>query len=259
MKKFLILSLLFAIFISCPGNCMPSRLPIIGITPSFSDNTVRINYDFVSAITENGGIAIVLTPTIDEKIIKQYVEMLDGAVFSGGPDIPPEFYGQTQHHTTKTMEPLRFEFEKRFIKAFLESGKPALGVCLGMQFSNVIYGGTMFQDIPELIGKKVQHRNGKMYTNYHPVGIAKGSLLANTLGTLKAQVNSRHHQAVQKTGELFKVVARSSDGVIEALERKDGKFGIFVQWHPESMRDRDPQHRSRLFAALVNACRKAKK
>lgn len=256
MKKFSVFLLLLVLLINCTGNCAQEKRPVIGITPAFSDNTIRIHHDYVSAITENGGVAIVLTPTRDEKIIRQYVEMLDGAILSGGADIPPEFYGQPKHHTTKPMNSLRFDFERLFIKAFLESGKPVMGTCLGMQFSNAVYGGSMFQDIPELIGKKVLHRNGEMYTNYHHVGIAKGSLLARILGSTEAQVISRHHQAVQKTGELFKVVARSSDGVIEALERKDGKFGIFVQWHPESMKKGDGLHRKKLFSALIKACQK---
>lgn len=230
--------------------------PVIGITPSLAKNNLQINYDYIAAIEENGGIALVLPPTADEQIIKKYLKIIDGAVFSGGPDIPAEFYGQPAHHTSQPMESQRFEFEKRFIKAILDSDKPALGICLGMQFSNVVSGGTLIQDIPELVGTRVSHRNGEMYTNFHSVGIAKGSLLAEILGKSSARIISRHHQSVDKVGEMFVVVARSNDGVVEAIERRDGKFGLFVQWHPESLKDADPEHRNRIFSALVNACKK---
>ncbi len=234
------------------------KKPLIGITPSFSNNTLQLNNDYVTAVQRNGGIAIILAPTDDEKTIDAYVRMLDGAVFSGGPDIPPEFYGQTQHATTSIMEPARFEFERRFIKAFLDSNKPVLGICLGMQFSNVCRGGTLIQDIPELVGKKVSHRDGSMYTNFHHVAMAPGSLLEKILQTRRTRVISRHHQAIDKLGTGFIPSARSSDGIIEAMERNDGAFGIFVQWHPESMKDADPDHTDRLFKALITAARAQK-
>lgn len=257
MKKILLpMVCLYLLMIACNVNA--EEKPLIGITPSFSNNTIQLNNDFISAINENGGIAIILPPVASDEIIENYVKMLDGAVFSGGPDIPSDYYNQPAHHTTRIMETTRFEFERRFIKTFLESGKPCLGVCLGMQFSNVVSGGTLIQDIPELVSRRVTHRNGEMYTNLHSIGIARGSRLADILGKTTTRVISRHHQAVEKTGNNLMVVARSNDGIIEALERKDSSFGIFVQWHPESMKDADPEHRNRLFSALIEASRNIK-
>ncbi|HAE38992.1 MAG TPA: hypothetical protein DCG57_10195 [Candidatus Riflebacteria bacterium] len=234
------------------------RRPLIGITPSFSNNSIQLNNDYVDAVQRNGGIAIILAPTEDENTIDAYIRMLDGAVFSGGPDIPPDFYGQQPHPTSQIMEKARFEFESRFIKRFLDAGKPALGICLGMQFSNVCRGGTLIQDIPELVSKKVTHRDGTMYTNLHPIAVAPGSLLEQVLQTRSTRVISRHHQAAGKIGSGLTPVARSSDGIVEALERTDGVFGLFVQWHPESMKDADPVHTARIFTALIKAARAQK-
>jgi putative glutamine amidotransferase len=252
MKKLFLAAILAVLAVAAP---LPAaeKFPLIGITPSFSNNTIQLNNDYVSAIQRNGGIAIILAPTADAPTIDAYVRMLDGAVFSGGPDIPPEFYGQTPHSTVSVMETARFEFERRFIKAFLDSNKPVLGICLGMQFSNVCRGGTMIQDIPELVGKKVSHRDGNMYTNFHHVALAPGSLLEKILQKRTTKVISRHHQAIGKLGEGFFPTARSSDGIIEAIERSDGVFGIFIQWHPESLKDADPAHTDALFRALIDA------
>ncbi len=250
-NRLTIFAALFLLFI-CKVQAEPR--PLIGITPSISSNSIQLNCDYVAAINENGGIAIILPPTDDESIIAHYVSMLDGAVFSGGPDIPPDFYGQNPHPTTQVMEPKRANFEKVFIKNFLESGKPAFGICLGMQFSNVVSGGSMIQDIPTFYGSRISHRNGEMYTNFHHVGLAKGSRLAEILGSNSAAVISRHHQALDKIAEAFQVVARSPDGVVEAVERRDGIFGLFVQWHPESMKNADQNHRNLLFKAMVDAC-----
>lgn len=257
MKNPIIIFCLMALLISIRLGAS-ERAPLIGITPSFADNAIKLNADYVEAVQKSGGIAIILTPTSDKNTIETYVRMLDGAVFSGGPDIPPEYYGQQPHATTGIMEKPRFDFERLFISAFLDSGKPALGICLGMQFSNVCRGGTLIQDIPELIGKKERHRDGNMYTNFHRIAIAPGSLLAEVLQTRACKVLSRHHQAIGQLGKGFKPTARSSDGVIEAIERCDGAFGLFVQWHPESMKDADPTHVKKLFDALVKAARSQK-
>ncbi|MFZ5952770.1 MAG: gamma-glutamyl-gamma-aminobutyrate hydrolase family protein [Candidatus Rifleibacteriota bacterium] len=250
MKKNL-LTLLIALFWA--SLAYASERPIVGITPSYDSEQLNLHYDYIEAVLENGGTPVVLAPTTDEEVIRRYVEMLDAAVFSGGMDIYPELYGQKAHSTTKVMDPLRSAFEQKFITAFLQSGKPVLGICLGMQFSNVVQGGTMYQDIPSLIGERVRHRNGERYTNFHAVGIARGSRLEKILGKTSARVISRHHQAVDRLGKNLAVSARSSDGVIEALERTDGPFGIFVQWHPESLKNADPEHRNRLLKALIEA------
>jgi putative glutamine amidotransferase len=248
--------LLFILLCLLIGGETSAARPLIGITPSIRNNSIELNMDYVAAVERNGGIAIILAPSSDSEIIRRYVEVLDAAIFSGGPDIPPELYGQTPHHTTKVMEEARAVFEKSFIKAFLDSGKPVLGICLGMQFSNVVCGGSLLQDIPEMVGKRVCHRNGEMYSNLHEVGISRNSLLAEILGKTSCKVISRHHQAISKTGKGLAIVARSADGVVEAIERSDNCFGLFVQWHPESMKNIDPDHCNRIFGALIKAAGK---
>ncbi|MGM0599753.1 MAG: gamma-glutamyl-gamma-aminobutyrate hydrolase family protein [Candidatus Rifleibacteriota bacterium] len=247
---------LFVVVFSASISAQAAKRPLIGLNAAFKNDKVILNYDYVRAINNNGGVAVILPPADNDEIIKKYVSMVDAAVFTGGRDIPPEFYGQERHPSVNVLDQIRFEFDSRFIKAFLLSKKPVLGICLGMQMSNVIHGGTMIQDIPSMVGGKVRHRNGEMYTNFHPVGIAKGSLLANILGKDDAEVISRHHQAVDKIGENLRVIARSSDGIVEALERTDRHFGLFVQWHPESLKKVSPQHTNRIFSALVRAAKK---
>jgi putative glutamine amidotransferase len=55
----------------------------------------------------------------------------------------------------------------------------------------------------------------------HTVDIVPGTLLAGIAGTEHKtwQVNSRHHQALDRIGPGLRVAAQSPDGVIEALER----------------------------------------
>jgi len=251
-KIFLILSLaLIMTYCGCQSNNRQS-LPVIGITSVYhvdkDDGSVstEVSFDYVKAVAENGGVPVILPTITNEKIMKRYVEELDGLVLIGGDDIPPDAYGQQPHETVKVMPEQRYNFEKQFIPAWLSSSKPILGVCLGMQFTNVVSGGTLIQDIPSQVGTEVNHRR-----KYHQVSIEPNSSLANILGNDEAMVYSNHHQAVDKPGRNLKVIAHADDGVNEAAERIDGGFGLFVQWHPEAMKD--IVHRDAIYGALVQA------
>lgn len=252
MKKAL-LPVWLCLILMCAGCHQPETPsdPLIGITSVYEVTEGRfaqtaVSFAYVLAVTENGGVPVVL-PTVDKpEVLQRYVEMLDGLVLIGGDDIPPEVYGEQPHETVEPLPPQRYEFERKLIARWLESGKPLLGVCLGMQFTNVVAGGTMVQDIPSEIGTTVDHRA------YHRVQIEAPSVLADILNAREADVLSNHHQAVDDLGKGLRVIARSSDGVAEALERTDGPFGLFVQWHPEAMTDR--AHRDAVYGALVRAC-----
>jgi len=241
------------------AGCHPaqSSRPLIGITsdyePAKDKESAKTSspFAYVQAITDNGGVPVIL-PTIDnEQAMDWYLQRLDGLVLIGGDDIPPKVYGEQQHESVKVLTSQRYEFERKLIARWLASGKPVLGVCLGMQFTNVVSGGTMVQDIPSEIGKTVDHRK------YHRVRIEEGSTLARLLGTTEASVLSNHHQAVDGLGKNLRVIARSEDGVAEAMERVDGRFGLFVQWHPEAMTDL--AHRDAIYGALVRACPASKR
>jgi putative glutamine amidotransferase len=252
-KRFLVILFLAALaaFPGCQSDSRSSR-PLIGITSVYQvdeDNgsvTTVAGFDYVKAVAENGGVPVILPTVTDEEILLRYVEELDGLVLIGGDDIPPDAYGQQPHETVKVMPGRRYDFERQLIPAWLSSGKPILGVCLGMQFTNVVSGGTLIQDIPSQVGTEVAHRR-----KYHRVRIEPNSSLEILLDNKEAMVYSSHHQAVDKLGRNLKVIAHADDGIIEAAERVDGGFGLFVQWHPESMSD--TAHRDAIYGALVRA------
>ena len=256
MKK-ICLTLWLAFMLTSLGCQSPktTQAPLIGITSVYKveeNGAVRtqIDFNYAQAVAENGGIPVVL-PTIDsESIIQRYIKELDGLVLVGGDDIPPSAYGEQPHETVEPLPPQRHEFERKLIARWLASKKPLLGVCLGMQFTNVVAGGNLIQDIPSEVGTKINHRK------YHQVQIEPDSILSQILGTNQARVLSNHHQAVRKIGKGLKVIAHSDDGVNEALERVDGGFGLFVQWHPEAMDDK--HHRDAIYGALIQACVMAK-
>lgn len=230
--------------------------PLIGVTSVFQsskNDTVgraATNMSYVNAVLESGGVPLVLPPVRSEAAVADYLAVLDGLVLVGGMDIPPHSYGEKADATVDSMSAKRFWFETRLIKSWIEkSNKPLLGVCLGCQFTNVMSGGTLIQDIPSEIGATVVHR--QKGGARHAVTLEKSTRLHSILGVDTLTVNSYHHQAVDKVGANLVVAAHAPDGVIEALEWPGERFGIFVQWHPERM---PLEHRRKIFAAFLHAC-----
>jgi putative glutamine amidotransferase len=254
MKKNVLLCLCL-IWIALPGcrnhHTPSSDRPLIGITTAYNleHNSLSVPAAYVDAILANGGIPMVLPAIESQDAIKRYVEALDGLVLIGGRDIPPALYGQTPHETAVLIPERRVSFERALIAQWMARKKPILGVCLGMQFTNVIMGGTMTQDIPSQIGTEVTHRK-----TYHAITIDPNSRLAGILGSETAMVYSSHHQAVDTLGAGLKPVAHAQDGVVEALERTDNGPGLFIQWHPEVMADRYPEHTNAIYGYLVQLC-----
>jgi putative glutamine amidotransferase len=132
-----------------------------------------------------------------------------------------------------------------------ERSIPILGICLGSQILNVAAGGTLVQDIPSQVPGALEHRGNTGNRKRHVVEVARGSRLAAILGETSVNVNSGHHQAVRDVGHGLSVVAKSSDGIVEAIEDPLLPFHVGVQWHPEEMLEEVSA--DRLFAALVEA------
>ena len=67
-------------------------------------------------------------------------------------------------------------------------------------------------------------------------------------------VNSFHHQAIDRVGEGLVVSARAPDGTVEAVEDPSREFLVGVQWHAETLVHRP--YEAALFRNFVDACRR---
>jgi putative glutamine amidotransferase len=162
----------------------------------------------------------------------------DGLVLSGGVDIEPTLYDGAVGYAKapERWQKERDLFERSALLFAWEQGLPVLGVCRGLQLINVSCRGTLIQDLG-LRGDEV-HENTKDTDKRHPVEILEGTLLAAITGQGRGEVNSAHHQAIDRLGEGLRVNSLAKDGTIEGIEWADpaGKaFMIAVQWHPERM------------------------
>ena len=160
---------------------------------------------------------------------------MDGLLLTGGADINPLFLGEEPVKELHSINPRRDRQELLLAKLAADRQIPILGICRGIQVMNAAFGGSLYQDIHvQMEGKRIKHDQdlGRGYAS-HTVRIEKDSLLYKLFETEVLPVNSFHHQAVKEVAPGFRVTARSSDGVIEAMESTECKSMMGVQWHPE--------------------------
>ena len=175
----------------------------------------------------------------------------DGLVLCGGNDIDPTRYGQALNGSVN-IDHERDAAEFALLRAYVEAGKPVLGICRGHQLINVFFGGTLCQHLPSAS----QHSSGEGDL-VHTVRAYCGSSLEKLYGE-SFSVNSAHHQAIEKLGEGLSPIALWDGSCIEAVEHSSLPI-LGVQWHPERMcfgsSREDTVDGARLFEYFVNACK----
>jgi len=174
--------------------------------------------------------------------VLDYARELDALVLMGGSDVCPETYGERALRPEWNGDRIRDEYEIALLRAFIDAGKPVLGVCRGAQVINIAFGGTLYQDLATQLRGSLNHRNWHIYAeNCHATSIVPGTKLATLYpGLTLTKTNSVHHQAVKDLGRDLVVEARSEpDGVVEALRWTGPSYVFAVQWHPEFHDHRD--------------------
>ena len=228
---------------------MKPVIAIIELGPGLFRMYMKSKY--VSALKAAGAELRWLDPGNPQAAAREAVRC-DGLVIPGGDDVNPALYGQTVSGVCGQINPVRDSIDPVVLKAFLETGKPILGICRGEQILNVVLGGTLHQDIKGF--QKITHSDFKSRSRgCHSVSVLPGSQLHGILGTDKITVNSLHHQAVDMPAQGITVSAVSPDGIVEAFEVPEHPFCIGVQWHPEFLTKRH-DHAGKLLRAFVDAC-----
>jgi putative glutamine amidotransferase len=239
----------------------PSHAPLIGLTTYLQQAQtgvwdVRASFlpeVYLESVTKSGGIAILLPPQpFARAIIDRVLDGLDGLIITGGRDVDPALYGQAAHPETDQPARDRDAWEDALLRGAIDRGLPFLGICRGAQVLNVALGGTLIQHLPDVVGSSRYNLGGGQFNDV-PVEVSPNSELAELVGAgVTAKVY--HHQAIDRLADGLTVSARTSDGIIEAVELDSVPFGLAVQWHPEESQDD-----LRLFAGLVEAAREYRK
>ena len=172
-----------------------------------------------------GGLPFVI-PVADEEFVKDYVEQIDRLILTGGEDVHPQFYGQSVQTDKNDYNIERDRFELALLEEALRQDKPVMGICRGMQLINVAFGGSLNQHIDH-------HWQDSPFETSHTIDSLAGSQVERLFGQ-SSQINSIHHQSVQRLGADFRVTALDPrDQTIEAIESRSSHRLIGLQWHPE--------------------------
>jgi putative glutamine amidotransferase len=231
--------------------------PRIGITMDYNDRLTQyaLPYGYATSVERAGGLPLMLPYRSDLSLIAEFVDAIDGILFSGGADLDPQGYGEEAVPEVEAIDPAREKFERALIAEVERRRLPALGICLGSQLMNVHRGGSLVQFLPDLPGdREIEHRRMGDWNRRHPVQLESGTQVFDRVGHSDVIVNTSHKQAVAKLGNGLRVIATSPDGVIEGIEDPSGPLFVGVQWHPERMSDEPDQ--LALFQMLVDHARK---
>jgi len=229
--------------------------PLIGITCDYdSDDPGKfwLREEYAAAVHDAGGMPVLLAPLAGINV-GDVAGKFSGFVITGGDfDIEPHYYGEAPLPGLGKLNPRRSEFELELVRWAFKNDSPVLGICGGMQAINVAFGGTLYQDISaQLPGASLNHQQGRN-TRAHKVSIEPDTLLAGLLQKAATEINSSHHQSVKEVAPGLRASGAAPDGVIEAIESKDSRFMLGVQWHPESLYANDPLW-LRVFKGLIGA------
>ena len=209
---------------------------------------------YIESLRRAGGIeGIVMTEALDDDDIDTVLDRADGLLLLGGGDLHPSTYGQDAHTKIYGVSDDRDECELVFARVAVARGMPVLGICRGHQVLNVALGGTLDQHITDRDGVSEHGRPGVADAELlHEIDIDRGTRLADAMQVPHATCACHHHQAVEDPGAPLRVVARATDGVVEATELadRDGPWVVSVQWHPEDTAATDPAQQ-RLFDTFV--------
>ena len=162
--------------------------------------------------------------------------LADAIILTGGEDINPLEYNDTANiKVCGTINFSRDTLERKLFDFAFKNKLPLVGVCRGMQMMNVASGGSLYGDIPSEIGTTVIHRNNGEVM--HEIAIVDTCSLIFPEGTDTIMVNSWHHQGLKIMPNHLRVIARSFDGLPEAvvMEKSTHPFMIAVQFHPERL------------------------
>jgi putative glutamine amidotransferase len=189
---------------------------------------------YVHAVESAGGAALMLTHAHRPAALRALADRLDGLVLSGGEDVDPTTYGAVPREPLDAPNAERDRFELRLLDLVAERRVPILAICRGFQLLNVYRGGTLHLHLPrDRAGEVVHQQGGGLEAMGHPVEVTAGSRLESLAGRRRLEVNSFHHQGVDRLGAGLRATGHAPDGLVEAFESDRGGPLIGVQWHPE--------------------------
>jgi putative glutamine amidotransferase len=249
-----------------------TKPPLILISPciekkgaEFEDLSLSLSMNYPEALMSVGAIPLTMPASKSREFVAECVRRADGVLLTGGEDVNPKLYSKRLPRSLRRTVTVTPDDGTRDLQEFMlvdevfRQRKPLLAICRGHQVLNVALGGTLVVDIRRQIRGAMNHqRQDKRSRVVHDVHLTDDALLAKITGERTLGVNSTHHQAVGRPAEMLQVTGRSRDEIAESMQLKPEAarllpFLLSVQFHPERLADRHPEHRA-IFAAFAQAC-----
>jgi len=222
---------------------------IVGITHSYENDFVKLNMDYIRAVSMFGAVSLIISYSQD---VEDIINLTDGIILSGGGDLSEYLVSEKIDPRSEDIYRKRDIFEAELCRKAFYKDIPLLGICRGAQVMNNALGGKIRQHIDGHLSKYSDSKN----TVFHKIFIDKDSGLFKIAGNCVGVVNSFHHQCVSEISPELTVCAVSEDSVIEAVEGRGKNFFLGVQWHPEKTIDDDLS--KNIFREFIHACSKRK-
>ena len=219
--------------------------PVIGLTANYENIDATLRDRYYKQVIAAGGTPVIIPPVADSTVIINTLEHLDGLILTGGGDHNPLWMGEEPSPRLHNINQERDAAELMLVRLAFNRQIPMLGICRGIQTLAIALGGKVYQDIKQMV-KHSQDADRSEPT--HSVEIKKDSTLYHIYNSEKILVNSFHHQAVSEPGRHMRIIAKSTDGIIEAIESNEYKQILGVQWHPEWLGEEG----GKIFQWLVN-------
>lgn len=169
------------------------------------------------------GLQLLIIPNGSD--VDSYFEQfpIERVILSGGNDVDPLLYGEirTEEMSIATE---RDKTERRMIELAVERNIQILGICRGMEFLNVYFGGKLIR-IKDRLGTNA-HLPGKD----HSLNIIENQEI---LGKITI-VNSFHNQGLTKKelSPQLRAFAMSDEGIVEGFYHHSLPI-VGIIWHPE--------------------------
>lgn len=219
-------------------------IPLFALMPSYCE-----------AVEAAGGAPLMIPLGLDETTLDVILNRIDGLLLTGGGDISPASYQSERDDLVYDVDPDRDRVEIYLARRAMATGKPLLAICRGHQVFNVALGGTLYEDVKQMLPDAIRHDYfGEFPRSYRPhaVTIVPDGRLAQLLpGIDHIEVNSLHHQGIRELAPGLEVTAVAGDGLIEGVAAREHPFALGVQWHPENLIEDDSRMLA-LFRALVD-------
>jgi len=207
---------------------------------------------YVKSIIKANGIPVILPIVEDEESARELIDRVDVLLISGGADVNPLMYQQEPLLKVGGIDPSRDLAEKMYFEYAKKVKKPIFGICRGLQFINVVEGGTLYQDLSYCKESSLRHMQlPEPALETHTVKLSSDCFLRDLYHKDKILTNTFHHQIVDQVAKGYKVTGLASDGAVEVLEYEGDQFIKSVQFHPEMMAANGSEEMIKLFKHVI--------